>query len=105
MKPQIPALALALSLSLAAGAATAEGSATAALQNAVAKPINVIAGDAYWTCQGAVCVTGSASDQSLTIDACRAIVKAAGPVAAYTVDGSSLRLPLLAKCNAIAATH
>jgi hypothetical protein len=101
MKIQI--LALALTLSAVAGAANAEGAAIAALQNPLPKAINVIAGDAYWTCAGAACTTGSASGQSLTIDACRTIVKTAGPVTAYTVDGSSLRPPLLARCNAIAA--
>jgi hypothetical protein len=103
MKVQM--LTLALAATALAGAAKAEGSAVAALQSPVPKVINVIAGDAYWTCEGAVCAAGSASGQSLSIDACRTIVKAAGPVTAYTVDGASLRPPLLAKCNAIAATH
>ena len=96
-------LSIVIAISALAGAANAEGAAIAALQNPLPKAINVIAGDAYWACEGAACTTGSASGQSLTIDACRTIVKTAGPVTAYTVDGSSLRPPLLAKCNAIAA--
>jgi hypothetical protein len=98
-------LVLAAALSALAGAAEAEGAASATLQSPVAKPIHVIAGDAYWTCEDAVCAAGSASGQSLSIDACRAIVKAAGPVTAFTVEGASLRPALLAKCNAIAATR
>ncbi len=101
MKIQI--LSLAVAVSALAGAAKADGAAIAALQNPIPEAISVIAGDAYWTCQGVVCTTGSASGQSLTIDACRTIVKTAGPVTAYTVDGSALRPPLLARCNAIAA--
>jgi len=98
-------IALALAVSALAAGANAEGAAVAALQAPLAKPINVIAGDGYWACQDAICVSGSASGQSLTVEACRAIVKAAGPVSAYTVDGSSLRPPLLARCNAIAASR
>jgi hypothetical protein len=101
MKIQI--LSLVVAISAVAGAANAEGAAIAALQSPLSKPIDVIAGDAYWTCEGVACTAGSASGQSLTVDACRTIVKTAGPVTAYTVDGASLRPPLLAKCNAIAA--
>ena len=71
----------------------------------LAKPISIIAGDGIWTCQGENCATGSASGQSLTIEACRTIVKAAGPVTAYAVDGSSLRPTPLARCNTVSASH
>jgi hypothetical protein len=95
----------AATLAAMANEASAEGAATATLQNPLAKPIHVIAGDAYWTCEETLCAAGAASGQSLSIDACRSIVKAAGPVTAYTVEGSSLRPTLLARCNAIAASH
>jgi hypothetical protein len=98
-------LALALAFSALAGAALADGPAQATLQNPVAKTINVIAGDGYWTCEGSTCSAGGASDQSLTIDACRTIVKAAGPVTAYQVDGRNLPDALLAKCNGAAKAH
>jgi hypothetical protein len=98
-------LVLAAAFSALAGAALADGPAQATLQNPVAKPFNVIAGDGYWACQGSTCSSGSASDQSLTIDACRTIVKAAGPVTTYAVDGRSLPDALLAKCNGVAKAH
>jgi hypothetical protein len=105
MKIQI--LALAAAVSAMAGAAFADGPAQATLQTPVAKTINVIAGEAYWTCEGPACTAGGASGQSLTVSACKEIAKAVGPVTAYTVDGSSLSATQLAKCNAsvMASAH
>lgn len=103
MKIQI--LALAAAFSALASAALADGGGQASLENPVAKPINVIAGDGYWACAGTSCLSSSATDQSLTIDACRTIVKAAGPVTAYSISGSNLPAPLLARCNGAPKTH
>jgi hypothetical protein len=103
MKKQV--IALAAALSALAGSALADGVGTAALQSPIAKSINVIAGDAYWTCQASTCTSGGATDQSLTISACKTIVKAAGPVTAYAIGSASLPAAQLAKCNAVAAPH
>jgi hypothetical protein len=102
---KLQTLVLAAVISALAGAALADGPGLATLQNPLAKPISIIAGDGIWTCQGENCATGSASGQSLTIEACRTIVKAAGPVTAYAVDGSSLRPTPLARCNAVSTSH
>jgi hypothetical protein len=102
---KLQTIALAAAISALASAALAAGPGQATLQNPLAKPVSVIAGDGIWTCQGEACSTGSVSDQSLTIDACRTLAKAVGPITAYVVDGSSLRPAPLARCNAVSASH
>lgn len=99
---KINTFALAAVLSALAGAALADGPARADLVTPIAKPIDLIAGDGYWRCQGSTCASGAATDQSLSIEACRTIVKAVGPVTAYVVGGGSLRPAALARCNAAA---
>jgi hypothetical protein len=103
MKIQI--FALAAALSAIAGTAFADGAAQATLQTPVSKTINVIAGEAYWTCKGSACTAGGASGQTLTVSACKAIAKEAGPVTAFGVDQNSLTVGQLAKCNAVAKPH
>lgn len=100
---KIQVVALAAALSAIAGSALADGPAQATLQNPVAKQFNLIAGDSYWSCQGSVCASGAATDQALTISACKTIVKAAGPVTAFTVDRGKLTDAQLVKCNAVAS--
>lgn len=96
---KIRVIALAAALSALAGSALADGPTQATLQHPLASPVQVIAGDGVWDCSGNACVSGSATDQSLTISACKAIVQAAGPVSAYSVGGSSLNEAQLARCN------
>jgi hypothetical protein len=100
---KIKAFVLAAAISAIAGSALAEGAAQATLQNPLAKPFDVIAGDAYWSCQASACTAGAATDQSLTVSACKSIAKLAGPITAYTVDRGSLSAAQLAKCNTAAA--
>ncbi len=96
-------LLAAAALSACAGSALADGVGQATLQSPISKPVSVIAGDAFWNCAGASCVSGGATDQSLTISACKTIVKTVGgPVSAYSIGGSALPANLLAKCNAAA---
>jgi hypothetical protein len=99
---KIQVVALAAALSAIAGAAFADGSAQATLQSPVTKTINVIAGEAYWTCQASTCTAAGASGQTLTVSACKDVVRAAGPVTAFTVDQNGLKEEQLAKCNAVA---
>ena len=100
---KIQSLILAAGLSLMAGAAFADGGGVATLQSPVAKPISLIAGDGFWDCAGASCTAGAASDQSLTVSACKTIVKAVGPVSSFSVGSGKLPEKLLAKCNTAAA--
>jgi hypothetical protein len=101
MKIQVIALAAALSAS--AGSALADGRAEAALKTPLANPVTVMAGEAFWTCQRLTCVAEPASDQVLTVSACKTLVKAAGPITAYAIDRQTLPANLLAKCNTAAA--
>jgi hypothetical protein len=95
----IRTLALAAALSALAGAAFADGVGHATLQTPLAKRVEAIAGDGYWVCQGTSCSSGGASDQSLTISACKDLVKAAGPVSAYSIGDAALKPEQLAKCD------
>jgi hypothetical protein len=95
-------LALAAAFSAVAGAALADGAAQATLRSPLAKPVDVIAGDAYWSCQGTVCASGAATDQSRTVSGCKELVKVVGALSAYTVAGVALPEAQLAKCNTAA---
>jgi hypothetical protein len=90
---------LAAGLSLMAGSAFAQDGGVATLQSPLAKPVEVIAGDGYWNCAASSCTAGGATDQSLTVSACKTIVKAAGPVSSFKVGSGVLPDKLLAKCN------
>jgi hypothetical protein len=94
----IRTLALAAAFSALAGAALADGAGQATLQKPLAKRVEVVAGDGYWVCQGSSCTSGSASDQTLTVSACKDLVKAAGPVTDFSVGGVALKPAQLAKC-------
>jgi hypothetical protein len=96
----IRVLALAAALSALAGSAFAYGGATqATLLHPVATPVEVIAGDGVWNCAASACTSGSATEQSLSVSACKTIVKQAGPVTAFTVSGASLKDAEIARCN------
>ena len=104
----IRTLALAAAFSAIAGAALADGGGQATLQSPLAKRVEVVAGDGYWVCQGSACSAGAATDQSLTVSACKDLVKAAGPVTAYSVGSGVLKPAQIAKCDgtqAQAAAH
>jgi hypothetical protein len=97
---QVRIFALAAALSALAGSAFAYGGPTqATLQHAVSAPVQIIAGDGVWNCAGSACVSGSATEQSLTVSTCKTIVKEAGPVTAFTVNGGSLKDDQITKCN------
>ncbi len=87
-------------LSLAAfSSAFAEGSfATATLASAVAKPTQIIAGGAVWTCDGVACRAPATSDETLSVSACKALVRQAGPVTVYAVDKHVLSADELRRC-------
>ena len=95
-------LLAAAALSACAGSALADGVGQVTLQSPISKPVSIIAGDAFWNCAGSACASGGATDQSLTVSACKTIVKTVGPVSAYSIGGSTLPANLLAKCNAAA---
>ena len=96
---KIQSLILAAGLSLMAGSAFADGGGVATLQSPIAKPIELIARDGYWNCAASSCTAGGATDQSLSVSACKTIVKAAGPVTSFKVGSGALPDKLLAKCN------
>ena len=96
---KIQSLILAAGLSLMAGSAFAADGGVATLQTPIAKSVEVIAGDGYWTCAASSCTAGGATDQSLSVSACKTIVKAAGPVTSFKVGNGALPDKLLAKCN------
>ncbi|MDR3513123.1 MAG: hypothetical protein P4L73_15910 [Caulobacteraceae bacterium] len=102
---KIQAIALAAALSALAGSALADGRAQATLQAPLTKPVTVLAGDAFWNCQGAACVAEPASEQILTVSACRTLVKQTGPLATYSIDRTNLPANLLARCNTAAVAH
>lgn len=93
---------LAAAVSALAGPALADGRATATLKAPLDKPVTVLAGDAFWNCQGSTCVADPASDQVLTVSACRILVKQAGALTSYAIDRSQLPPNLLARCNTAA---
>lgn len=99
MKFQI--IALAAVLSAIAGSALADGRAQATLQAPLSKPITVVAGDAFWSCAGASCVADQATDQVLTVEACRVLEKQTGPITAYAIDRNTLPSHLLDRCNGV----
>ena len=68
MKPVFLVLFAAAALSALADEAAAEGVATATLQSPLAKPVNVIAGDAYWTCSQALCAADGHTASALTAE-------------------------------------
>ena len=92
---------LSAALSLAAiSSAYAEGStATATLASAVAKPTQIIAGGAVWTCDGSACRAPATSDETLSVSACKALVRETGPVTAYAVDRHTLSTDELRRCD------
>jgi len=97
----LKSFALAAAMSLAAFAvAHADGSfANANLASPVAKPTQVIAGGAVWTCDGASCRAPATSDRTLSVSACKALVREVGPVTTYGVDKSLLSKDELTRCD------
>ena len=102
---RIQLLALTMAFSALAGAALADGRAEATLQSPISKPVTVMAGEAFWNCKDSACVAEPASEQVLTVSACKTLVKAAGPISAYTIDRQALPANLIAKCNTVASAH
>lgn len=96
---RIRTLALVAAFSAVSGAALADGRAEATLQNPVASPVKTIAGDAAWSCIGKVCAAFPATEAVQSVGVCKALVKAAGPVASYSFDGKPFSPDLLARCN------
>ena len=97
----IKTLALTAALSLAAfSTAFAEGSfASATLASPVAKSTQIIAGGAVWTCYETVCRAPATSDGTLSVSACKALVREAGPVTDYGVDRHRLSSDELKRCD------
>lgn len=92
-------LALAGVLSLAAVPAFAYSPLTASLAEPVAKPVQVVAGEAVWNCAGSSCQAGATSDQTFTVSACHELVKQVGDVTGYTEGRDALRASELDRCN------
>ncbi|QMW22573.1 CC_3452 family protein [Sandaracinobacteroides saxicola] len=81
--------------------AHADTPATATLATPLAKPLELVADGRPWRCDGAAC-TGSVVDRRPRSAArvCADIVRAAGAVAAFTVDATPVAAETLAKCAA-----
>ncbi|MDR3509894.1 MAG: hypothetical protein P4L64_18560 [Caulobacteraceae bacterium] len=95
----IRTLALAAALSALATTAFADGRAEATLEKPVASPVRTIAGEASWSCLGTVCAAFPATSAVQSVSVCRALAKAAGPVASYSYDGKAFTPDLIARCN------
>ena len=95
----IRTLALVAAFSAVAGAALADGRAEATLQKPVPSAVKTIAGDAAWSCLGTVCAAFPATEAVQSVSVCKALVKAAGPVASYSYDGKAFPPDLIARCN------
>lgn len=96
------AAAAALALTCAAGAATAETAfAEATLAQPLTKPTQVIAGGAVWSCDASSCSAPATSDRTLSVSACKQLVKEAGKINTYRVDRHALTADEVAKCNAV----
>ncbi len=90
-------LALAAAIALGtAGAAFAQAPMTAALNTAVAKPTEFIAGSTLWACADKACVAKTASTETASWLECRKLVQAVGKVTGYVgLDDNKI-----AMCNA-----
>ncbi len=89
------ALAAAVAFGLSS-AAFAETTVTAALNTAVAKPVEILANDTLWSCVDKACVVKTKGADTDSWLECRKFVKQAGKVTAY----GSLDESKLAMCNA-----
>ena len=88
---------LTLAAAFAGAPAFADSVLVAQLQSPLSAPTKVVAGGAAWRCEASACRAEATSDRTLTIDACRALAKAVGPVTSY---GDGFDAARLAKCDA-----
>jgi hypothetical protein len=97
----IRTLALVVALSALAGSALAgdEDRATATLKSPVASPVRTMAGDVSWSCLGTVCAAYPATESVLSVSVCKALAKAAGPVATYSLGSKAFTPDMIARCN------
>jgi hypothetical protein len=92
---------LALMISAALLVPTAAGAATYSAQ-----PVTPFAGkrivvrDISWACGPAACQ--GASEYSRPVTLCQGLVKQAGPLSSFVVDGRALAPEALDKCNSVA---
>lgn len=100
MKVRSAALAIAAVSLFSASAAHAAGPITARLQTPVEGRVKQIAGGAAFVCEGDACTAASPGSSSLTVMACRELVRAVGPVTAYGSQSKQLDADKLGACNA-----
>lgn len=95
-----PTLASALGAALLfSGVALAGDLSTARLQGASGAQ-QIVARSTVWTCEGDTC--RARPNHAVSVSACRAFVREAGPVTAYGTERRQLTAEQLTACNAAA---
>ena len=102
MRIVIAGLALAAGLASSPALARDQGSSLV-LQSPAGARAEVIVDGAAWVCHGAVCATGPGGLDQPAARACRRLVRALGPVTAFTWQGQRLTPQQVAACDAAAA--
>jgi len=99
MKICLPAVAV-IAVTAFATAAAAAGPVTAKLEAPVDKQTKQVAGGAAFLCVADTCTAATPASSTLTVMACRQLVRAVGPVSAYGSQTKQLSPEKLAECNA-----
>jgi len=99
MNIRLAAFAAAALVGAFATSALAAGPVTAKLQKPVETASKPVAGGAVFRCLGDTCVATMPSESTLTVRACRELVRAVGPVSAYGSEAKQLDADKLAACN------
>lgn len=97
----LPLLAMAVAGSSALLPATATAAGGAYYRAELAKPAptgKFVARDIVWSCEGTNCVGARGSSRPQIM--CSSLVKKAGEVKAFSIDGKAFEAEELARCNA-----
>lgn len=87
----------------AAGSAFAEGTVTANLQTAQTGVNKVVAANAVFTCAAQRCVAALTTDETYSVNGCKALAKKVGKLTSFANPKHTLSADDLAKCNAAAS--
>jgi hypothetical protein len=96
------AAACAAVCALSATAALAAEPVTVKLAAPVAQPAKLMAGSAFFNCEGDTCVANAAMSNTFSTDTCKAIAAKFGPVTAFEAR-RSFDQARLADCNTVAS--
>lgn len=102
MKLRLAAACAALSCLAFGSAAFAAVPISATLDVPLPEARSVVAGGAVWRCEGTTCVAGSADRTTMSVDACKQLVRRVGRVTGFASQLRSLDEATLERCNAVA---